>query len=130
MAFNRTEFTQIYLKDAETDRVYTINVTPEEAMRLETGPQCLLKFSGLKRTYKTVKDHNNKSGNGTRKWPFLSHMENLLGSKPFMSPVSTISSTGKGSQSPSECSTSSIDSCLETEEKSTRKKFRQLYNLM
>lgn len=37
-----------------------------------TGPQCLSKFSGLKRTYKAVKDHNNKSGNGTKKWPYFS----------------------------------------------------------
>lgn len=37
-----------------------------------TGAQCLSKFSGLKRTYKTVKDHNNKSGNGSRSWPYFS----------------------------------------------------------
>lgn len=35
-----------------------------------TGPQCLSKFSGLKRTYKAVKDHNQKSGNGARTWPY------------------------------------------------------------
>ncbi|XP_071581407.1 uncharacterized protein, partial [Temnothorax nylanderi] len=93
-----------------------------------TGPQCLSKFSGLKRTYKAVKDHNSKSGNGTKKWPYFSHMDNLLGSKPFMLPVSTVSSTGKRSRSPSECSTSS-DSCFEIEQKSPRKKVRQLHNV-
>lgn len=36
-----------------------------------TGPQCLSKFSGLKRTYKAVKDHNNKSGNSTKTWPYF-----------------------------------------------------------
>lgn len=40
-------------------------------------------------------------------------MDNLLGSKPFMMPTSTISSTGKRSGSSSECSISSMDSCLE-----------------
>lgn len=37
-----------------------------------TGAQCLSKFSGLKRTYKAIKDHNNKSGNGTRSWLYFS----------------------------------------------------------
>lgn len=36
-----------------------------------SGPQCLSKFSGLKRTYKTVKDHNQKSGNAARTWPYF-----------------------------------------------------------
>jgi len=37
-----------------------------------TAPQCLSKFSGLKRTYKTVKNHNNKAGNRPRMWPYFS----------------------------------------------------------
>lgn len=37
-----------------------------------TGPQCLSKFFGLKRTYKAIKYHNNKSGNATRTWPYFS----------------------------------------------------------
>lgn len=94
-----------------------------------TGPQCLSKFSGLKRTYKTVQDHNNKFGNGTRTWPYFSYMDDLLGLKPFMSSISTISSTGKRSRSPSECSTSSFDSCLETKQKPINKKLRQSSNL-
>ncbi|KYN18885.1 hypothetical protein ALC57_08791 [Trachymyrmex cornetzi] len=28
-----------------------------------TGPQCQSKFNGMKRTYKSIKDHNSKSGN-------------------------------------------------------------------
>ncbi|XP_067208246.1 uncharacterized protein [Linepithema humile] len=84
-----------------------------------TGAQCLSKFSGLKRTYKAVKDHNNKSGNGTQSWPYFSHMDTLLGSKPFMSPVTTISSTGKRTQSDS--SISSGDSCLDTANEKPKK---------
>lgn len=37
-----------------------------------TGPQCLSKFSGLKRTYEAIKDNNKKSGSGTRTWLYFS----------------------------------------------------------
>lgn len=93
-----------------------------------TGAQCLSKFSGLKRTYKAVKDHNNKSGNGTRLWPYLSHMDNLLGSKPFMSPVSTVSSTGKRTQSECNMSEESSDGNLDTNEM-PKKRRRQSSNI-
>lgn len=43
-----------------------------------TGPQCLSKFNGLKRTYKSIKDHNGKSGSNTRTWPYLDVRFNLL----------------------------------------------------
>ncbi|XP_025158427.1 uncharacterized protein LOC112589437 isoform X2 [Harpegnathos saltator] len=36
-----------------------------------TGPQCLSKFHGMKRTYKSIKDHNSKSGNNLRTWPYM-----------------------------------------------------------
>lgn len=42
-----------------------------------TGPQCLSKFNGLKHTYKAIKDHNNKSGNSTRTWSYLSVSNNF-----------------------------------------------------
>lgn len=45
-----------------------------EAMRhkipLITGPQCAAKMRSLKKTYKSVKDHNSKSGNDRRTWLF------------------------------------------------------------
>jgi len=37
-----------------------------------TGLQCLSKFSGLKRTYKAIKDHNSKFENEPRAWPYFS----------------------------------------------------------
>lgn len=37
-----------------------------------SGPQCLSKFSGLKRTYKAIKDNNKKSGAGPKTWPYFS----------------------------------------------------------
>lgn len=36
-----------------------------------TGPQCKSKFNGLKKTYKSIKDHNAKSGNSRRTWPYF-----------------------------------------------------------
>lgn len=42
-----------------------------------TRPQCLSKFSGLKRTYKSIKDHNGKSGNSTRTWLYFTVSNNF-----------------------------------------------------
>lgn len=36
-----------------------------------TGPQCAAKLRSLKKTYKAIKDHNNKSGNNRRNWQFF-----------------------------------------------------------
>lgn len=36
-----------------------------------TGPQCAAKLRSLKKSYKSVKDHNNKSGNNRRTWQFF-----------------------------------------------------------
>jgi len=59
------------------------------------GPQCMSKFAGLKRIYKATRDHNTKSGNNTRSWVYYELiMNDLLGHKPFMQPVATVSSTG------------------------------------
>ncbi|CAD6225849.1 GSCOCG00005756001-RA-CDS [Cotesia congregata] len=53
------------------------------------------KFSGMKKTYKKIKYHNNKSGNSAKHWPYLTLMDDLMGDKPFISPLATCSSTGK-----------------------------------
>ncbi|CAD6217088.1 GSCOCG00004664001-RA-CDS [Cotesia congregata] len=49
----------------------------------------------MKKTYKKIKDHNNKSGNSAKHWPYLTLMDDLMGDKPFISPLATCSSTGK-----------------------------------
>jgi len=36
-----------------------------------TGTQCKSKMAGLKNIYKSVKDHNAKSGNNTRTWRYF-----------------------------------------------------------
>ncbi|XP_036151312.1 uncharacterized protein LOC118648891 [Monomorium pharaonis] len=58
-----------------------------------TGSQCISKFHGMKRTYKSIKDHNSKSGNNPRSWPYMEVMESLLGERPFMSPPAIASSS-------------------------------------
>lgn len=58
-----------------------------------TGGQCVSKFHGMKRTYKAIKDHNAKTGNNSRTWPYMEIMESLLGERPFMSPLATASSS-------------------------------------
>ncbi|XP_025159375.1 uncharacterized protein LOC112589612 isoform X2 [Harpegnathos saltator] len=58
-----------------------------------TGPQCLSKFHGMKRTYKSIKDHNSKSGNNLRTWPYMEVMESLLGERPIMSSPAIASSS-------------------------------------
>ncbi|XP_026821906.1 trihelix transcription factor ASIL1-like [Rhopalosiphum maidis] len=59
-----------------------------------SGPQCLSKFSDLKRTYKSIKDHINKSGNGPRIWVYFNIMDSVNGTKPYIKPIATASSTG------------------------------------
>ncbi|CAL1672893.1 unnamed protein product [Lasius platythorax] len=66
----------------------------------------------MKRTYKTIKDHNAKSGNNKRTWKYYEIMQSFLGEKPYMAPLATISSTGsvsKRSISPSSMSTCEPD---------------------
>ncbi|XP_071643018.1 uncharacterized protein [Temnothorax longispinosus] len=36
-----------------------------------TGLQCKSKFNGLRKTYKNIKDHNNKSSNNRRTWSYF-----------------------------------------------------------
>uniref|UniRef100_A0A1Y1LA16 MADF domain-containing protein n=1 Tax=Photinus pyralis TaxID=7054 RepID=A0A1Y1LA16_PHOPY len=66
----------------------------------------MTKFNGLKRTFKSIKDHN-KSGNSPRAWPYLQVMDDLLENRPFMAPLSTVCSSGtesEGSRPSSACS--------------------------
>ncbi|XP_071633991.1 uncharacterized protein [Temnothorax longispinosus] len=59
-----------------------------------SGKQCMTRINTMKRTYKTVKDHNGRSGNNKRTWKYYDAMESLLGRKPYMEPLTTISSSG------------------------------------
>ncbi|XP_067214433.1 uncharacterized protein [Linepithema humile] len=57
-----------------------------------SGKKCCTKFQTLKRTYKQIKDHNNKSGNSRKTWEYLDAMDELCGTKPWIEPISTASS--------------------------------------
>lgn len=35
-----------------------------------SGRQCMTRINTMKRTYKTIKDHNSKSGNNKRTWKY------------------------------------------------------------
>ncbi|XP_024871873.1 uncharacterized protein LOC112454607 [Temnothorax curvispinosus] len=94
-----------------------------------TGPQCQSKFNGMKKTFKSIKDHNSKSGNAPRAWLYIELMESLLGEKPFMKPVAVASSSGvimKNESSDSSldgsCSSSSNDTSLRLQKKGHKRK--------
>ncbi|XP_072756876.1 uncharacterized protein [Anoplolepis gracilipes] len=55
------------------------------------GSQCQSKFNGMKRTFRSIKDHNSKSGNNPRFWPYTEVMESLLEEKSFINTIATTS---------------------------------------
>lgn len=59
-----------------------------------SGVQVQHKMSGLKKTYKKIKDSNVKSGNHNSSWTFYSVMDSLFGDKAWVSPVAVTSSEG------------------------------------
>ncbi|XP_018302669.1 uncharacterized protein [Mycetomoellerius zeteki] len=59
-----------------------------------TGPQCSSKLRSLKKTYKSIKDHNAKSGNERRIWQHYEIMEEIFSKKAWCNPVTLASSTG------------------------------------
>lgn len=75
-----------------------------------TGPQCQSKFNGMKRTFKSIKDHDLKSGNNHRSWPYTEVMESLLGEESIMNSVALASSSGRASTESENSDVSSLDS--------------------
>ncbi|XP_074114194.1 uncharacterized protein LOC141537233 isoform X2 [Cotesia typhae] len=59
-----------------------------------TGPQCSSKLRSLKKSYKSIKDHNSKSGNDRRTWQFFDIMEEIFSQKAWCDLVAIASSTG------------------------------------
>ncbi|XP_036147312.1 uncharacterized protein LOC118647156 [Monomorium pharaonis] len=47
----------------------------------KTAIQCSNKMSCLKRTYKNIKDYNNKSGNDRKTWLFYEEMDEIFGTR-------------------------------------------------
>ncbi|XP_025156195.1 uncharacterized protein LOC105180513 [Harpegnathos saltator] len=57
-----------------------------------TGMKCSTKLQALKRTYKSVMDHNNKSGNSRKEWEYLKIMNELFADKPWIKPLAVAGS--------------------------------------
>ncbi|XP_045474712.1 uncharacterized protein LOC123680719 [Harmonia axyridis] len=57
-----------------------------------TSQQCDTKWKGLKNTYKTVRRHNEQSGNAHKYWKHYDAMNDILFSKPEINAVATCSS--------------------------------------
>ncbi|XP_032671605.1 uncharacterized protein LOC116844316, partial [Odontomachus brunneus] len=53
-----------------------------------TGIKCSTKFQALKRTYKSVIDHNKKSGNNRQEWEYFKIMQDLFSEKPWVQAIS------------------------------------------
>ncbi|CAG9773629.1 unnamed protein product [Ceutorhynchus assimilis] len=75
-----------------------------EKGHLVNGRQCSIKWSGLKRTYKNIKDQKDRSGASAVSWPFYSAMTTLQGDKAYMKPVALASSTGQPKNLTGDCS--------------------------
>lgn len=67
--------------------------TPEWEMKTPT--QCENKWKDIKRKYMETKDHNNKSGNDPKTCKFYEELEEVLGEKPCVKPVSIASNLNK-----------------------------------
>ncbi|KYN22411.1 hypothetical protein ALC57_05192, partial [Trachymyrmex cornetzi] len=57
-----------------------------------SAQQCASKLMALKRMYKKIKDHNNTSGNDRQTWQHYDQMHEIFSKKPWMKPLSTLSS--------------------------------------
>ncbi|XP_011684748.1 PREDICTED: uncharacterized protein LOC105448082 [Wasmannia auropunctata] len=57
-----------------------------------TSLKCSTKLQALKRTYKSIVDHNNKSGNNPKKWEYFKIMQELFADKPWVQPLSVAGS--------------------------------------
>ncbi|XP_024868165.1 probable autophagy-related protein 17 [Temnothorax curvispinosus] len=75
-----------------------------------TGLQCKSKFNGLRKTYKNIKDHNNKSGNNRCTWSYFELMDEMFGHKPWVKSVLTLDTSDSILPSPGPSSSNSNSS--------------------
>ena len=93
------------------------NIWEGKAMKLQesgysrSGDQCKTRMHNLQQKYKKVKTLNNTSGQGKNSFPFYEEIDKVLGHKPSINPLSTLSSVAGGSSSSSD---NTLDA-LETE---------------
>ncbi|XP_018367750.1 PREDICTED: uncharacterized protein LOC108764163 [Trachymyrmex cornetzi] len=69
-----------------------------------TSSQCKSKMTGLKNTYKSVKDYNAKNGNSHRIWQYFDVMNEMFNKKPWMTPILILDSSNPTSSLSSKCS--------------------------
>ncbi|XP_071577461.1 uncharacterized protein [Temnothorax nylanderi] len=70
-----------------------IKTNPE--WKQKTHIQCENKWKDIKRKYMETKDHNNKSGNDPKTCKFYEDLDEILGEKPCVKPVSLASNLNK-----------------------------------
>ncbi|XP_039302942.1 uncharacterized protein LOC113005134 isoform X2 [Solenopsis invicta] len=58
-----------------------------------TGPQCAAKLRSLKKSYKSVKDHNSRSDSDRRTWQFYEILDEIFSKRAWCSPIAVASST-------------------------------------
>ena len=54
--------------------------------------QCRSKVKNLKTSYKEIKDHNNKTGNGRKQCKFYKELDCILGHRPASTPITLLDS--------------------------------------
>lgn len=88
-----------------------IAIKLQESGYSRSGDQCKTRMHNLQQKYKKVKTLNNTSGQGKNSFPFYEEIDKVLGHKPSINPLSTLSSVAGGSSSSSD---NTLDA-LETE---------------
>lgn len=79
-----------------------------QTLKAEVGLKCTEqqvtnKWKSLKRSYKDIQDHNNKSGNDKKTHPFQNELDEIFKQKPTITPVATASSSTSSEESGKEC---------------------------
>ncbi|XP_066595452.1 uncharacterized protein [Prorops nasuta] len=92
------DFKSSKYKAAEVWKKIAVYLKTENNQWMYTGVQCENKFKELRKRYVKVKDHNRQSGNSPMTFKFYEEMEEILGNKPFVVPVSLTSNLRKRTQ--------------------------------
>ncbi|XP_071637555.1 uncharacterized protein [Temnothorax longispinosus] len=83
------------------------------------------KMDSLKRRYKKIKDASKQSGNGRiPNWEFYETMEKIFGQRPWVTPLSTASSSGPSNDTSDSVSSSVLDTASCTSQGDKKKKSR------
>src|SRR5436190_7345221 len=56
-----------------------------------TADNCYIKWTGMKKKYKTIKDAKKQTGAAKQTWEYFDIINNMLGKNPTITPLSTAS---------------------------------------